>query len=112
MTLAPGEAKRLLLERREELQQLAEASEEARAPVRLDQQAVGRLSRMDAMQQQAMSRAEDGRRQQELARIEAALRRLQDDPEGYGHCLSCGDLIADRRLRLDPAITRCIACAH
>ena len=50
-----------------------------RAPVELDQQSVGRLSRMDAMQQQAMAQAQERRRKAEGARITAALERL--DPE-------------------------------
>ncbi len=41
----------------EELRALSSGSKDARAPVELDQQSVGRLSRMDAMQQQSMDLA-------------------------------------------------------
>jgi len=44
----------------EELRALSDGSREGRAPVELDQQSVGRLSRMDAMQQQSMDLAREG----------------------------------------------------
>ncbi len=100
----------LLLAAMDELQQLSRDSEQARAPVQLDQQAVGRLSRMDAMQQQAMAQAEEGRRRSQCLRLQAALYRL--DAGDYGDCVDCGEPIAPARLRLDPAAERCIACAE
>jgi len=81
----------------------------ARATVELDQQAVGRLSRMDALQCQAMAQATAARRQTERQRLRAALARI--DTGDYGHCEDCGDEIAPGRLRLDPAAVRCIGCA-
>ena len=80
-----------------------------RAPVALDQQAVGRLSRMDAMQVQAMAEAQERRRRCEKDRIEAALERL--DSGLYGYCVACGEEIGLKRLEFDPAITTCIRCA-
>ncbi len=91
---------------------LAEASiatSEDRAPVELDPQSVGRLSRMDAIQVQAMAIATESRRQDRLQIIEAALRRL-DDGE-YGYCLRCDEDIPAKRLAIDPAVTRCVDCA-
>ena len=96
----------------EEQGTLAEASEstsEDRAPVELDQQSVGRLSRMDAIQVQAMAVATETRRQDRLQMIQGALRRL-DDGE-YGYCLACDEDIPAKRLAIDPAVTRCIDCA-
>lgn len=81
-----------------------------RTPVQLDQQSVGRLSRMDALQVQAMAQAEEGRRQQRLRLIDAALKRI--DEGDYGCCLSCGDDIPEKRLAFDPAATRCVDCAQ
>lgn len=80
-----------------------------RRPVELDQQSVGRLSRMDAMQVQEMARAAERRRVDEARRIEAALRRMAEDE--YGWCQACGDEIAPRRLEVDPTAARCIRCA-
>lgn len=81
-----------------------------RDPVKLDQQSVGRLSRMDALQVQAMAQAEEARRQQRLRLIDAALRRI--DEGEYGYCVSCGDDIPGKRLAFDPAAARCVDCAQ
>lgn len=84
------------------------ATKSARAPVQLDQQAVGRLSRMDALQNQAMAAAQSRRRQAERQRITAALRRI--DEGEYGFCLECGEEIAPDRLAIDPALALCAGC--
>jgi DnaK suppressor protein len=86
----------------------AETSVE-RAPVELDQQAVGRLSRMDAIQVQAMALETSRRRATELRRITAALARI--DEGEFGYCLECGDEIAARRIEFDPAAPLCVGCA-
>ncbi len=85
-------------------------SAEDRATVTLDQQSVGRLSRMDALQRQAMAQATERRRQGRTARIEAALVRM-DDGE-FGYCLDCGEDIGIKRLTLDPTLPTCVTCAR
>ena len=100
--------KTLLEEEAAELKALSQQSKDARAPVTLDQQSVGRLSRMDAIQQQSMDLAREERRQVRIKVIEAALKRIADDD--YGYCLVCGDDIAYERLKADPAVTKCIDC--
>lgn len=80
-----------------------------RAPVELDQTSVGRLSRMDAMQQQEMAAAQSRRRSGRLRAIEAAIARVDSDE--YGWCDSCGDEIPRGRLDLDPCAMRCVGCA-
>lgn len=79
------------------------------AVVELDQQSVGRLSRMDALQNQAMAKAQQARRSSEVTRLRAALQRIADGT--YGECEDCGEDIPDGRLRLDLAATRCVSCA-
>jgi DnaK suppressor protein len=98
----------LLLARREVL--LAGPDTDAAATVELDQTRQGRLSRMDAMQQQAMAAAVDERRGAELARVDAALARIESGD--YGLCLGCDEEIAPARLAIDPAATRCVRCAE
>ena len=105
-----GDARGRLIAIREELQQLSEISDESRRPVALDQQSIGRLSRMDAMQQQAMNEATQRSRQRDLNRIDAVLSRV-DDGE-YGFCLECGEPIAPGRLEVDPMAEKCISCAR
>ncbi|MDZ7662356.1 TraR/DksA family transcriptional regulator [Thiohalophilus sp.] len=112
MSLTDTELEQLrtaLLAQRAALDESRAANTEASATVELDQTRVGRLSRMDALQGQAMSRAAGQRRQQMLVRIESALRRM--DAGDYGYCLRCEEEIAPARLHADPAATLCIRCA-
>lgn len=81
---------------------------EAQKTVELDQQSVGRLSRMDALQSQAMAQATARRRQVERSRIHAALKRL--DEGEYGFCTDCGDAVEAARLAADPTIPLCADC--
>lgn len=85
-------------------------SKESRATVMLDQQSVGRLSRMDALQGQAMAQAGEDRRQLLLRRIEAALARI--GREEFGECVECGEWISAKRLQWDPTVLKCIDCAE
>lgn len=100
---------RLLAEKAAILAEDAGSSED-RGTVTLDQQSVGRLSRMDAMQRQAMAQATSRRRQARMTRIEAALARMDDDE--FGYCQDCGEDIAPARLDLDPTATLCVSCAR
>jgi len=98
-----------LLKLRTELQAIAESSNESAAVVELDQTKVGRLSRMDAMQAQAMAKASGQRREQMLRRIDAALKRIDNDE--YGYCKECDEPINPKRLEFDPTVVLCINCA-
>ena len=98
-----------LEERLIEIKHLQDISAESRSTVELDQSSVGRLSRMDAMQNQQIALASERKRQDELLRIEAALQRIEEGT--YGECLVCGEQIAAKRLGFDPSITTCITCA-
>jgi DnaK suppressor protein len=100
----------LLNQRRDALLALAETSQQAGATVELDQSMVGRLSRMDALQAQAMSQETERRHQLELTQIGTALGRIESGD--YGYCLDCGEPIAKARLEFSPASTLCIACAE
>ncbi len=95
--------------RREELRALSASARDSRKPVELDQSKVGRLSRMDAMRDQAMAQESERRRSAELQRIEAALARLKTND--FGYCVRCDEEIAPARLNLDPAVAVCINCA-
>lgn len=96
---------------REKAQLSAEnaATVESRNTVMLDQQSVGRLSRMDALQQQAMAQATQRRRDGRNLRIDAALNRIEIDE--FGYCQECGVLIDKKRLDLDPTVPACLSCA-
>lgn len=99
-----------LLALRSDLEAVAETNAAAAQTVELDQQRVGRVSRMDALQQQAMGQESERRRHVELRKISSALARI--DSGDFGYCLSCDELIAIARLEFDPAATLCIDCAR
>lgn len=100
----------LLEQRRAELERTNASAEEAQRPVELDQTRQGRLSRIDALQGQEMSKAAERRRKLELTRIESAFKRL--DSGDYGFCVSCDEPIGKRRLAADPTTPVCISCAQ
>ena len=102
-------ARARLLARRGELREQSSTSAAERDAVELDQQLVGRLSRMDALQRQAMAQANERARAAELTRIEQALRRIEDGE--YGWCAKCGEQIALGRLGADPSVAVCVDCA-
>jgi len=99
-----------LLAREAELDALEETGEEAAKPVELDQTTVGRVSRIDAIQQQSMALANKRAREAERSRIANALRRIAQG--SYGDCLKCEEPIEAKRLAFDPAIALCIDCAR
>lgn len=109
MTIDIDRAEKLLLAKRDELVELQRISEQSQQAVELDQQSVGRLSRIDAMQQQAMAQAQERARRKELVMIDAALGRIRDGE--YGYCAQCGEEIPEKRLALNPAVPHCVRCA-
>lgn len=82
---------------------------DSRNTVVLDQSSVGRLSRMDALQQQAMAKATSQNRATEILAIKAALDRISEDE--YGYCQDCGEDIPAKRLELNPTAAKCVGCA-
>jgi DnaK suppressor protein len=101
--------KTLLSKLLKELEELATVNNDDRAIVALDQQSVGRLSRMDAMQRQQIALETQRRRALEKAQIAAALRRIAE--EEYGWCADCGNAIGHRRLEVRPTAHLCFECA-
>ncbi|MBT8148943.1 MAG: hypothetical protein HKO71_07090 [Pseudomonadales bacterium] len=79
-------------------------------PVQLDQQSVGRVSRIDAIQQQQMALARLAQLQQRRAALQQARQALQSDDD-YGYCEQCDALIPLARLKIDPAARCCVGCA-
>jgi DnaK suppressor protein len=79
-------------------------------PVELDQSRVGRLSRMDSMQSQAMARHGARLVEQEMNRIHAALKLMESGD--YGYCIRCDEEISKGRLEFDPSLMICVECAE
>lgn len=70
--------------------------------------AIGRLTRMEAINSKSVSEANLRTAKTQLAKLEAALPRLDD--EEYGICVSCDRPIPFKRLLLMPHSTRCVNC--
>ena len=102
--------KQRLIDLRNELLELDDSSRESASTVELDQSRMGRLSRMDALQAQEISKEARRRRTRLLQRIEPALNRLGNG--NYGYCEDCDETIAAARLEFDPTCSTCITCAN
>ena len=72
--------------------------------------AIGRLSRLDAMQAQQMALAGKRRLEEERTRLTEALARVELGT--YGRCLRCGNDIALERLEYQPDALICVPCAN
>ena len=100
--------KQRLLTLQKELENTLSASAESSATVELDQTRQGRLSRMDAMQGQAMAQASHARAAARLQSIGFSLERLTE--EDFGACRECGETIPYGRLEIDPTVAYCVQC--
>ena len=89
-----------------QINSLAQQVDGAARPVELDQTRVGRLSRMDAMQGQAIAQASVTRRQAQTQALKKALARIVAG--NFGRCLECDEFIALARLDIDPTVELCI----
>ncbi|MCA9494654.1 MAG: TraR/DksA C4-type zinc finger protein [Myxococcales bacterium] len=99
---------RALLALRAELADTTRVTDEAAGTVVLDQVAVGRVSRVDAMQQQAMAQEQQRRTELRRKQVEVALRAIAD--EEYGDCRQCGEPIGIDRLTARPETVVCVPC--
>ncbi|NIQ01248.1 MAG: hypothetical protein GWM98_13285 [Nitrospinaceae bacterium] len=89
--------------------ELIESLRETSKPVAPDN-AIGRLSRMEALNDRAVSEASLKAAQTKLSRLETALQKV-DQPE-FGLCVECGQPIPHGRILLMPEATRCVPCAE
>lgn len=101
--------RKLLQNLRKEIKEYLASSKGASETVELDT-AIGRLSRMDAMQDQQMALELRRRREMQLQRIQAAFERMSLGT--YGQCLSCKQLISEERLELSPDAPLCVKCSR
>ena len=96
-----------LLSLRCELGQLLTDSQQSSKTVDLDQP-IGRLSRMDALQQQAMAKANRAGTERRLKLIESALIAIKQ--QRYGECRRCEEPIGYPRLKARPESPFCLDC--
>ena len=111
MPLTPAlldELRNDLIELEAEIRASLEGTAEAARPVELDQPAIGRVSRIDAIQQQKMLEANRAAAQLRAQQVRSALRRVEDD--AFGDCVGCGDEIPLARLKARPESAFCLEC--
>ena len=99
---------RQLKQKQTDLESQLEHSKQGTGPVTLDQQSVGRVSRMDAIQQQQMNVANHEQAALLLKDISSALIRI--DSHDYGYCQECGEPVGFARLQAQPQAPLCLAC--
>jgi DnaK suppressor protein len=92
---------------RDELEQMLDMSESGSKPVSLDEP-IGRLSRMDAMQQQELVKANRRQHEVRLQQVSLALRRIDDGT--FGDCRRCEEPIAPSRIEARPEAPFCLDC--
>ena len=108
--LRPEETKTLkaiLEELERDLAYLLEATLENDQPVDLEQP-IGRVSRIDAIQQRKMQSASRSAQKIQLSQVRRALEALRDDE--YGFCRRCEEPIGLRRLQIQPEAPFCVRC--
>lgn len=96
-----------LLALRDELEAHLVATTESSRPVDLDQP-IGRVSRIDAIQQQSMAAAARKSSALRLKQIAGALSAIEEGE--YGLCRSCEEPIGFRRLQARPETPFCLRC--
>ena len=72
--------------------------------------AIGRLSRMEALNDRAVSEASLNAARHKLSRLETALDKV-DQPD-FGICVRCDHPIPSGRIVLMPEATRCVPCSE
>lgn len=101
------ELRGLLLELKSEIETSLQDSADSSKTVDLDQP-IGRLSRMDALQQQAMASAGQLGLKKRLQLVESALQSFHS--ERYGECRRCEEPIGFSRLQVSPEAPFCLCC--
>ncbi len=96
-----------LVDLRTELESLVEVRAAEAKPVEIDT-AFGRLSRMDAMQQQQMAKANRASQRRRLQLVQVALTNIARGE--YGYCGRCEEPIGYRRLKARPESRLCLDC--
>jgi DnaK suppressor protein len=103
-----AEMETYLTARAAQLRTMVQQMHAASAPVAPDN-AIGRLTRVDAMQATTMRATMARDHENELRLVERALRAL--DEGEYGCCRRCGEPIPETRLRARPEALFCVPCA-
>ncbi len=100
------EKKLLTLQR--DLKRMLQMDASSAATVELDQSKIGRLTRMDALQTQAIVQVTQAQHRTQLRMISEALQAMKSGD--YGYCEICGESIPYERLSIKPETRYCVSC--
>ena len=103
------ELKRNIQEAIEAQKTLIASLAETSKPVAPDN-AIGRLSRMEALNDRAVSEASLNAARHKLSRLENALGKV--DQSDFGICVTCDTPIPPGRILLMPEAIRCVPCSE
>ena len=98
----------LLLKMVKDLDEQLSISKSAAGIVTLDQTSVGRVSRIDAMQQQSMAVSTREKSRRRLKNVKQAINSMNSGD--YGYCKKCDELISTPRLMAQPEAKFCLSC--
>ena len=102
------ELKEIIMSELKALEQNLNDSRDTSKVVELDQQLIGRLSRMDSIQNKEMSKANLGRHIERKSQLLRVLERIKE--KDFGFCIDCDEEIDIRRLRVNPIVRKCFSC--
>ena len=103
-----SELKEIIFKRISETEDEVEHLKELTKPVAPDN-AIGRLSRMDAINNKSINDASLRENRSKLQKLERAMSNIEE--ENFGNCAKCGEEIAFGRLKFMPWTTKCVNCA-
>lgn len=92
-----------------ELKETIASMAESVKPIEPDT-AIGRLSRMEAIQAKSISESNLKQKRMRLQRLEAALKRIERGT--FGLCSVCEEDIPEKRLKIAPESTVCMDCLN
>jgi len=72
--------------------------------------AIGRISRMDAINNKSVNEAAFRKAENKLAKLKEALKRIND--KDFGICIKCGEAIPSGRIIFMPQAQTCVKCSH
>lgn len=92
----------------EDIQEYLGKTEESAEAVSPDK-SLGRLSRMEAMQDQQLILEARRRKKMQKVAVLSALQRIENGQ--FGTCVFCGKPIASERLEVAPESSTCVSCS-
>jgi DnaK suppressor protein len=103
-----GEFKQTILEEIKKTKKLITEYKEMTEPVAPDD-AIGRISRMDAINNKSVTEASLRQAEQKLRNLQRVLSRIGSSD--FGKCIKCGKAIPEARILYRPESLRCVDCA-